>query len=167
MLPCSGCCKIRITGQRLCLVAGCRCEPRKRLSELQVGCWLLSAYSQEKLMKWAAIVLVSLCSALVSAQSSISTGEAKNHVGENATVCGDVASTRYVRRRRGSPTFLNLDKPYPRQVFTVVIWGSDRSKFGVPEETLDGRHICVTGPIMLHRGVAETVAHAPSQIKVQ
>jgi hypothetical protein len=118
-------------------------------------------------MKWAAIALVSLSSALVNAQSSISAGEAKNHVGQNATVCGDVASTRYVRSRRGSPTFLNLDKPYPRQIFTVVIWGSDRSRFGRPQESLDGRHICVTGPITLHRGVPETVAHAPSQIKVQ
>ena len=118
-------------------------------------------------MKWAAIALVSLCSALANAQFSISAGEAKNHVGQNATVCGHVASTRYVRSRRGSPTFLTLDKPYPKQIFTVVIWGSDRSRFGMPEESLDGRRICVTGPIMLHRGVPETVAHAPSQIKVQ
>jgi hypothetical protein len=29
--------------------------------------------------------------------------------------------------------FLNLDQPYPREVFTVLIWGSDRAKFGTPE----------------------------------
>ena len=118
-------------------------------------------------MKRVAIVLLLLRSPLVNAQPVISAGEAKNHVGENATVCGEVASTRYVRRGSGRPTFLQLDKPYPRQIFTVVIWGSDRSKFGVPEETFHGRHICVTGHITLHREVPEIVAHAPRQIKVQ
>ena len=118
-------------------------------------------------MKRVATALLLLCPALVNAQPSISAGEAKNHVGENATVCGDVASTRFVRRRSASSTFLHLDKPYPRQIFTVVIWGSDRSKFGVPEETFHGRHICITGHITLHRGVPEIVAHAPRQINVK
>ena len=33
------------------------------------------------------------------------------------------------------PSFTNLDKPYPSQFFSIVIWGEDRAKFGVPEET--------------------------------
>jgi hypothetical protein len=49
--------------------------------------------------------------------------EAKDHIGEQATVCGKVASTRYAATSRGKPTFLNLDKPYPSQVFTILIWG--------------------------------------------
>lgn len=101
------------------------------------------------------------------AENSISTTEAKNHVGENATVCGQVASTHYADRSRGSPTFINLDKPYPNQVFTIVIWGSDRTKFSDPEEKYRGQHICVTGIITIYRGSPEVVAHEPSQIKVQ
>jgi hypothetical protein len=60
-----------------------------------------------------------------------------------------VASANYAR---GQPTFLNLDKPYPQQVFTVVIWGRDRMKFGTPEKQLADKNICATGMIQLFHG---------------
>lgn len=116
-------------------------------------------------MRRAAIAAALLLSALAYAQHSISPSEAKNHVGENATVCGDVASAHYAPRSRGNPTFINLDKPYPKQIFTVVIWGSDRPKFGDPEAMYSKKHICVTGRITLYRGSPETVASEPSQIR--
>jgi DNA/RNA endonuclease YhcR with UshA esterase domain len=60
-----------------------------------------------------------------------------------------------------------LDKPYPNQIFTVVIWGSDRAKFGEPEATFRGKSVCVTGKIKEFRGVPEVIVYEPSQIKVQ
>jgi hypothetical protein len=101
------------------------------------------------------------------AQTSISAAEAKSHVGERATVCGEVASTHYAARTRGNPTFINLDKPYPNQIFTVLIWGTDRPKFGDPEELYRNKHICITGKISDYKGVPEVVAYEPPQIKVQ
>lgn len=100
-------------------------------------------------------------------QNSISAADAKNHVGQKATVCGDVVSTHFAARSRGNPTVINLDQPYPNQVFTVLIWGSDRAKFGDPEETYRDKHICVTGKIRGYKGVPEIVAYEPSQIKIQ
>ena len=100
------------------------------------------------------------------AQSSFTAAEAKNHIGENTTVCGQVASTRYASRSRGRPTFLNLEKPYPEQIFTALIWGSDRPKFGQPEVTYSDRHICVTGTISEYRGVPEIVIHDSSQLRL-
>jgi len=82
----------------------------------------------------------------VSAQNSIAASEASSHVGEKQTVCGLVASTHYAARSRGNPTFINLDRPYPNQVFTVLIWGSDRPKFGNPDYTYMSRRICVQEP---------------------
>ena len=99
--------------------------------------------------------------------ASVAASEAKNHVGEKATVCGEVASAHYASRSRGTPTFINLDKPYPNQIFTIVIWGSDRPKFGNPEAAYNGKHICVTGRITLYRGAPETVVSDPSQIKTE
>src|SRR5947199_8490791 len=99
--------------------------------------------------------------------SSIPASEDKNHVGEKATVCGQVAGSHYAARSRGNPTFINLDQAYPNQIFTIVIWGSDRPKFGDPEDMYSGKHICVTGTITLYRGGAETTANEPAQIKVQ
>jgi hypothetical protein len=81
----------------------------------------------------SALVLTSVVAiSPLLAQQKLSANAAKNHVGETATVCGSVVSTRYAASTKGQPTFLNLDKPYPNQVFTVLIWGS-RSKFGTPE----------------------------------
>ena len=111
--------------------------------------------------------VIVLWAALGLAQTSISAAEAKNHVGEKATVCGEVASTHYAARSRGNPTFINLDKPYPTQIFTVLIWGTNRPKFGDPEEAYRSKHICVTGKISDYKGAPEIIAYEPSQIKVQ
>ena len=107
-------------------------------------------------------------SLLLFAQSGhLTSAEAKNHIGERATVCGKVVSTHYAARTKGSPTFLNLDEPYPNQVFTALIWGSDRSKFGDPESKYGNKRICVTGLIKDYRGVPEVVVEEPSQISVE
>src|SRR5712692_6092765 len=95
------------------------------------------------------VVALGLCPLL--AQKKLSASEAKDHIGETAAVCGDVASTHYAASTKGQPTFLNLDKPYPNQIFTVLIWGSNRSKFGRPE--CDGKRICVAGKITEYRTV--------------
>jgi hypothetical protein len=76
--------------------------------------------------------------------------QAKNHFRETATVCGLVVSTKYSASSRRSPTFLDLDHPSPQQPFTIVIWGTDRAKFGTPEVTYAGKRVCVTGTIQEH-----------------
>lgn len=106
--------------------------------------------------------------ASASAQTkTITATEAKNHVGERATVCGKVVTSRYADRSKGEPTFLNLDEPFPRQAFTIVIWGNDRPKFGEPENKYSDKRICVAGKITSYRGSPEIVATDPKQIKVQ
>ena len=84
------------------------------------------------------------CAVRGHAQTAISATEAKDHVGETTTVCGEVASAHYAAKNRGNPTFINLDKPYPNEIFTVLIWGSDRPKFGDPEESCRSKHIRAT-----------------------
>ncbi|MFC1619741.1 DNA-binding protein [Candidatus Neomarinimicrobiota bacterium] len=98
--------------------------------------------------------------------TAISAVEASAHIGETLTVCGWVASARYVYWSRGQPTFLNLDQAYPNQVFTVVIWSLDRPKFGMPPEKrfLD-KPICVTGLIENVEGLPQMVVSQPAQIE--
>jgi hypothetical protein len=91
--------------------------------------------------------------------------EAADHVGETAEVCGRVASAAHIGSVKGEPTFLNLERPYPDQPFTVVIWGSTRGQFdGRPERMFDGKQICVTGEIGRHRGKPQIVVDDPGQI---
>jgi DNA/RNA endonuclease YhcR with UshA esterase domain len=114
-----------------------------------------------------ALILVLGLTPPASAQKKLTAGEAKDHVGEAATVCGIVVSTRYAASTKGQPTFLNLDKPYPNQVFTVLIWGEDRRKFGAPENEYRSKKICVTGKITEYRGTPEIVAADPQQIRTE
>jgi hypothetical protein len=123
-------------------------------------------------MRTARILTPAFCcfaafSVLCAQARRLTSAEAKNHVGERATVCGNVVSAHYAARTKGNPTFLNLDEPYPRQIFTILIWGSDRPKFGDPENKYANKKVCVTGTIKDYRGVAEVVAEQPSQIEIQ
>ena len=83
------------------------------------------------------------------------------------TVCGKVVSTHFASGSKGQPTFLNLDEPYPKEVFTILIWGSDRPKFGKPEDTYRGKDVCVTGKITSHNGRPEIIATEASQIQTR
>ena len=111
--------------------------------------------------------LILSCSASALAQKKLTAVEAKEHYGEAATVCGEVVSASYAGTSNGQPTFLNLDRPFPNQVFTVVIWGEDRSKFGNPEDAYKGKRICATGKITAYGGLPEIVATEPKQIAVE
>jgi hypothetical protein len=59
---------------------------------------------------------------------------------------------------------VNLDKTYPNQVFTILIWGSDLHKFNPAPSGWNGKGVCVRGKIELYRNAAEIVAHEPGQI---
>jgi len=75
----------------------------------------------------------------------------------------------YAVRTKGIPTFLNLDQPYPNQLFTILIWGSDRGKlkFGNPESRYSNKKVRVTGLIKDYKGIPEVIVERPTQIEVQ
>lgn len=100
-------------------------------------------------------------------EKKLTATEAKDHIGEKATVCGTVASARYADRSNGQPTFLNLDEPYPKDIFTILIWGSSRAKFGEPETKYANAKVCVTGTIASYHGAPEIIASDPDQISIQ
>jgi len=102
--------------------------------------------------------------ALSAGAASISPADAASHIGENATVCGLVASAKYAANSRAQPTFLDMGQPYPNQLFVAVIFGTDRAKFGEPEATLSGKRICVTGQVRNYRGRPEIIVSDPSQL---
>jgi DNA/RNA endonuclease YhcR with UshA esterase domain len=94
----------------------------------------------------------------------LSPEEAAGHLGETATVCGVVASAEYEPNEQSQPTLLDLGKPHPSAIFTAVIYGDNRQKFGTPETSFRGRRICVTGPISDYQGRPEIVLTNPSQL---
>ena len=69
--------------------------------------------------------------------------DAAGHIGEIATVCSVVASTKYEANAQAQPTLFDLGKPSPNATFTAIMYGENRAKFGTPETSLRGkRHLC-------------------------
>ena len=62
--------------------------------------------------------------------------EAKNHVGEKATVCGKVVGIHFVSSGKGQPTFVHFDEPYPDQIFTLGDLGERPAEIRAPGRDL-------------------------------
>ena len=101
------------------------------------------------------------------AANGIPSEQAKQHVGETNTVCGLVASTRYMDTAKTKPTLLNFDRPFPDHTFSVMIPDASRGKFtGPPEMMFKGKTVCVTGAIIEFRGKPEIIVTDSTQIVV-
>jgi len=99
--------------------------------------------------------------------NNIPSTQAQQHIGETNTVCGPIASTRYLETARGGPTFLNFDRPYPNHTMTVLIQAPSRPKFPTPPELMYSQKVvCVAGPIINYHGKPEIVVQDPSQIVI-
>jgi hypothetical protein len=118
-----------------------------------------------------AIVTLVICLVLhvaLTGQERISPTEASKYVGKPAIVCGQVASATFAAGSRGRPTFLNLDRPYPTQIFTALIWGENRANFtSPPEKAYSGKKICVRGTVSSYHGQPQIVVSDPSQIAAE
>lgn len=68
----------------------------------------------------------------------------------NVTVCGTVVSSH--KSGKGN-IFLNMDKAFPNQIFTVTIWDRDVVNFEYqPELFLMNKKVCFTGKVTAGRG---------------
>lgn len=86
-------------------------------------------------------------------RNTFNTVQAKIYMGknENIRVCGTVVSTK--RSSKGN-IFINLDKKFPNQIFSISIFKDYTSNFSYqPEKFLEGKTICVTGKVTNYNGV--------------
>jgi hypothetical protein len=96
--------------------------------------------------------------------------DAKNHVGETATVCGEVVDSRigkYGVGNYGRPVTLDLDSPEPQPVFFFVTWGTNQAKAEQVRNSYQGKQVCVAGKIVKGGTAPYIIASEPSQIKIQ
>jgi len=100
-------------------------------------------------------------------KGQISASQAKYYVGEQATVCGTIVSTKFNQNGKSNPTYINLDKKFPDQEFTIVIFGKNRINFSYePEKYLYNRKVCVTGKVEEYRGVPQMIIEHENAISV-
>ena len=105
----------------------------------------------------------------VKVAQTLTGDEAIEHLEETNTVCGTIASAKYVKGAPGNPTYLNFDRSYPEQSCSAVIAEATRARFKeAPETAFKGKWICVTGVITADfRGKPQIAVSDPAQIVVQ
>jgi hypothetical protein len=123
------------------------------------------------------IVLVVVCVGAIfsflSGQTSsqrLSAVEAKNHIGEPATVCGKIVAARvskYAVGEHGRPITFYLDEPSLNQVFSFVAWSSDPTKVEQTKSDYTGKQVCVTGTITRLGTLPHMIVTDPSHIKFE
>lgn len=101
------------------------------------------------------------------AKGQVTASQAKYFIGDECTVCGTVVATKFNENGKSNPTYINLDKKFPDQVFTVVIFGKDRVNFTYePEKYLYGKTICIKGKVGEFRGTPQMVISVPEAISI-
>jgi DNA/RNA endonuclease YhcR with UshA esterase domain len=105
----------------------------------------------------------------VKVAQTLTGDEALQHLEETNTVCGTVATAKYVKGAPGNPTYLNFDRPFPNQSCSAVIAEATRARFkDAPETAFTGKWVCVTGLITTnYRGKAQITVSDPAQIVIQ
>jgi micrococcal nuclease len=110
----------------------------------------------------AGIVCLALQRLRSQTPTTISSRDAARHVGETVSVRGVVVA---VFTSRNNNTFLNFDRPYPRQTFQGVIFRAASAAFGDPRQ-YEGKDVVVIGRIRLYNGKPEIILDSPSQIRL-
>lgn len=99
-------------------------------------------------------------------KNAYNTITARQHVdsGKKITVCGTAVST--TKSAKGN-VFLNLDKSFPNQIFSVSIFNSNLVNFSyAPEVELEGKLVCVTGKVSEYQGTPSMIVEHEKAIEV-
>lgn len=84
--------------------------------------------------------------ACYAAESKIEAFKAPFHVGETVMACGSLAEVKHLSNRH----YLNLDKRYPNQTLTLLVWDNDYHWFEERFGKIDGfvgRRFCARGKV--------------------
>jgi endonuclease G len=83
---------------------------------------------------------------------------------KKVTICGTVVS---IHKSHKGNIFLNLDRSYPNQIFTVTIFSKNVVNFGYdPSKYLKDKKVCVRGKISLFNGTPSMIIEDDHHIKL-
>ena len=109
----------------------------------------------------AITALVTLAMSASADPSKIGTQHAKEYYGQEMIVTGTVAQVSI----RPGIVFLNMDKPYPRSPFALVIFPANTNRFG-DLKALKGASVEAEGKIINYHNRPEMVLEKSSQLTV-
>ncbi len=96
-----------------------------------------------------------LCLSLVIAQdNAILAKDARDHVGKTVWVTCEVKGCREAREA-GKPNFINVGEPYPNHIFTIVVIGDFKAKYGIDLASLKGKTVLVQGKVEIFKDIPQ------------
>ena len=87
------------------------------------------------------------------------------YVGQTVMACGKLAGVKHMPKQH----YLNLDKPYPNQTLTFLIWDDQYSEFEQRFGRLDamqGKTLCGRGKIEEYKGRLEIKIYNPQYLRL-
>ncbi|MFA0692120.1 hypothetical protein [Vibrio splendidus] len=119
-----------------------------------------------KIIKILSVLALYLISSASYAELKIRSTEAPFHVGENVVACGVVKQV--TRFKRGF--YLNMDKKFPHQSLTLVIWEDDVAMLQETHDSfskLENKEVCGKGKITEYRGQSQISLYNAFSLKVK
>lgn len=101
-------------------------------------------------MKNFAIAFLLVFSTNCFSQDTITTAKVKDYMDKEVCVVGKVVSFKLAAEGK-STNYINIDKPYPESIFTVVISNSYLEKLNIKIEDLKDKTVLVKGTITVYK----------------
>jgi RPA family protein len=84
------------------------------------------------------------------AQDTISASKAQDYIGMVMFVKGKVVSVKAASEGK-TTNYINIDRPYPESIFTVVLSNSYLEKQNIKLQDLNQKTICIKGKITTYK----------------
>ena len=98
-------------------------------------------------------------------QGTISIAKVKEYMDKEVCVLGKVVSFKLASEGKNT-NYINIDKPYPESVFTVVISNSYLEKLNVKIEELKDKNIYVKGTITTYKNDPKQIPQIYNPISI-
>lgn len=118
-----------------------------------------------KLITLIIIYLLTPLSCLAEQSNVIKASEAPFFVNQSVVACGKVVQTKKFRKG----VYLNLDKRYPSQTLTLLLWTNKINDFTIKHGAIDNlvnKDICVKGEITEYNGSLQTIIKNEDYLKI-
>ncbi|WP_310558490.1 hypothetical protein [Flavobacterium sp.] len=83
-------------------------------------------------------------------QDTITTLKVRDYMDKEVCVIGKVASFKIASEGKNT-NYINIDKPYPENIFTVVISNNHLEKLNIKIEDLKNKNILIKGKITTYK----------------
>ena len=101
-------------------------------------------------MKKVILVFALIFSLNCLAQDTITTAKVKEYMDKEVCVLGKVVSFKLASEGKNT-NYINIDKPYPENIFTVVISNFYLEKLNIKIEDLKDKEIYIKGKISIYK----------------